>query len=454
MTGAYRVKVSYYVKNPAGAVLIESPLSGSSLSFTLANQDLSISNIPISPDSVLFVSATSQYIFGRRIYRTVSGGSVFFQMLDIDDNSTTAILSTLPDSSLSTLPADPALGNPPGTIPGTALDLIVPWNNRLWAKSTDPAQVDHLIYTEIDSFSAWPAANDLIAKPAGEDQFGITGFLPRRDELGFTKRGRLLKVIGSTNEDFQVIVVAEGAGGISPFSCQIIKDIGYYQGLDGVYEFGPNGVVSITKDKVAPWFQTDSYFNRAMFPNSVGSYNPRNSTYDLHLAALGSSVLDRWVSFDLERREWLGPHKTAAFTPSIAALLRDVNGAYLPVMAGTNGTVYTMNSGPSDDGSGIVIDWITKFFSASAPDFMHFWDQCTLFFKHQAAGTLTITPRVGDTGAATGTAQTVDMSVSDRKRLARWGVGRLLQLEFTHSTDAQDVEIYGLEQPFTEIGRR
>lgn len=455
LTGSYRTKVSFFVKNPAGRTLIESPLSGSSLSVTLANKDLDISNIPVSPDASLFVSATSQYIFGRRIYRNIAGGSVFFAMLDIDDNVTTELLSTLSDSLLSTLPADPSLGNPPGTVQGTSLGLMVPWNSRLWAVATDPARVDHLIYTEPDNFSAWSPDNDLLAKPVGEDAFGITGFLPRRDELGFAKRGRLLKVIGSTNNDFQVIVVAEGAGCIAPFSCTIIKDVGYYLGLDGVYEFGPNGVTSISLEKVAPWFQTDDYFNRALFSSAVGNYNPRNNTYDLHVVAAGSTDMDRWVSFDLSRREWLGPHKTAASTPTARGLLRDAGGAYLPVMGSSAGNVYKLNqSGATDDGSGIVIDWITKFFSANAPDYMHFWDQATLFLKKQTAGTLVLTPRVGSTAAVDGTPQNVNMASGDRARLGRWGAGRLLRLEFTHSTNAQDVEIYGLEQPFTEIGRR
>jgi hypothetical protein len=41
-----------------------------------------------------------------------------------------------------------------------------------------------------------------------------------------------------------------------------------------------------------------------------------------------------------------------------------------------------------------------------------------------------------------------------RSVLARWGVGRCLRLQFTHSTDAQQVELRALEQPFHEIGRR
>lgn len=454
LTGAYRTKVSYYLKNPAGKVLIESPLSESSLPATLANKDLDISNIPISPDASMFVSATSPYIFGRRIYRTVAGGAVFFQMLDIDDNVMTHVLSTLADDSLSTLPADPALGNPPGTIPGTSLDNMAVWNSRLWAKASALDRVDHLIYTEIDEFGAWPPENDLLAKPIGEDQFGITGFLPRRDELGVAKRGRLMKVIGTTNDDFQVITVAEGAGCIAPFSCCVIKDIGYYLGLDGVYEFGPDGVHSLSLQKVQPWFLTDDYFNRSLFYQAVGNYNPRNDSYDLHLCAAGSTVLDRWISFDLSRREWLGPHKTAAFTPTARGLLRDAGGAYLPVMASSGGNLYTMNQGPSDDATGIAIDWITKWFSANAPDYMHFWDQMTLFLKKQAAGTLVITPRVGDMAAADGTPQSINMATSDRSRLARWGAGRLLRLQFTHSTAAQDVELYGAEQPFVEIGRR
>jgi hypothetical protein len=455
LTGAYRTKVSYFLKNPAGAVIIESPLSEASLAVTLANQDLDISAIPISPDASLFVSATSLFLFGRRIYRTASGGSSYFPCVDIDDNSTTEIFNSITDSALDELPADPSRGNPPGTIVGTSIDLMCAWNNRLFAKASAIDRVDHLIYTEEDDFGTWSPDNDLLAKPVGEDQFGITGFLPRRDELGIGKRGRLMKLVGSSNDDFELITIAEGAGVLAPFSCTVIRDIGYYLGLDGVYEYGPDGVKNITNDSVAPWFLTDDYFNRAIFPYALGAFNSKNNTYDLQLAAVGSSVFDRWISFDLARRQWLGPHKTGAFTPTCRSLLRDANGGYLPIMASSSGFLYSMNqSGGTDDGTGIVIDWITKWFSANAPDMMHFWDRATLHLKKQSAGTLTLTPRVGDTAAADGTAQTVNMASGDRAVLARWGVGRLLRVEFSHTANGQDVEIYGIEQPFTEIGRR
>ena len=446
LTGAYRTKVSFAYKNEDGAILNESPLSGRSAEVTLANEDLSLTQIPISPLA---------YVNCRRIYRTVAGGSVYFRAFDIDDNSTEAIANALSDAALELLPEDPTLGNPAGAYPGTRMELLTAWKSRLWGKGSAPDERDLVRYTEIDRFYAWGSSNQLKAHPAGEDEYGITAFAARRDELGILKRNRVLKVIGSGPEDFEVIIVAEGVGCLASESVAIIRDVAYFLGLDGVYTFGPQGITPISHDKVKPWFTTDTYFNRAQFEHAFGGWNHQTDTYDLHLAAANSSDIDRWVSYDPRRKEWSGIHRTSKFTPSARAMLRASDGSNLPTIGSEDGYLYKMNqTGASDGGdTAIAIDWITKWLSGGAPDIFHFWDQPTIFSKIQAAGTLVVTPRVGNLDANNGTAQNVDMT-KDRNRLPRWGVGRLLRLQFTHSTDAQDVELIGIEQPFNEVGRR
>lgn len=447
LTGVYKGWVQYLVKDDSGRVLNASPLSPVSLSVTLANQDLVYSDLPISPYTG---------VNARRLFRSVASGTVPFQLVDIDDNIATTFTSNLPDAALSLLPSDPDLGVPPGTIPGTSLSLITAWKSRLWAISGAQTEVDEIRYTEENNFWQWPASNNLPAYPAGEDQYGVTGFLPRRDELGIGKRNRILKVIGSSNEDFEVIIVAEGVGVFAPASVVVIRDIAYFLGQDGVYTFGPNGVTPISRDKVDPWFLSDTYFNRSYFDRAFGGYNHDTDTYDLHLVSAGGTTFDRWVSYDLRRKEWLGPHKTAKFTPTARALLVAASGAYLPTMGSSDGFLYKMNqAGASDQGTAIAIDWITKFFNGDAPDIYHHWGQPTFYVAKQSGtpGPLVVTPSVGNQDASAGTAQNIPQTI-DRSKLARFGDGRLLQLEFTHSTDAEDVQLNGFELPFNEIGRR
>jgi len=443
--GTYRVKVSFLQKDGDGNVINESPLSEAA-DVALINTGLLVSDIPIPP--------AGSPATGRRIYRTVSDGSIFFEMTDLDDITTTVFDSDIPDAALSLLPVDPELGIPPGGVPGTRLTLSAVWRNRIWGFGSAANQIDSLRYTDEDKFYAWSELNVFFAQPKGEDAFGGTGFLARRDELIFGKRGRLLKIIGHDEDDFEVVIIAEGTGILAPDSCVVIRDIGYFLGLDGVYTVGPQGVQSITRDKVDPWFLSDTYFNRDFFRHARGVYNPIKDTYELHLAALGSSAADRWITYDVRRKEWLGIHKTDQFTPTAVGLLQDDEAQPRPMVGSSNGFLHLMNqTGASDQGTAIAIDWITKFFSGGAPDITHFWDQPSCFNKIQAAGTLTITPKVGGVNASAGTAKSLDLT-KDRNRLSRFGVGRLLQLRFTHSTNAQDVELYGFELPFNEVGRR
>ena len=447
LTGAYRMKVSFLVKDDSGRLLAESPLGPQSPAFTLTAQSLNATNIPVSTES---------HVTGRRLYRTVAGGSVFFQMLDIDDNVTASLDSAVLDAALELLPEDPELGNPPGAMPGTSLDLLIVWRNRLWAKSRAQNEVDRILFSDLDKFYAWSATNFLLATPVGEDTFGITGFIPRRDELVVCKRSRIMKVVGNSEEDFEVIIIAEGVGCQAADSCVVIRDVGYFLGLDGVYTVGPDGVKPISRDKVDPWFLTDTYFNRALFDDAVGGYNPITDSYDLLLAAAGSSNLDRWVSYDIRRKEWIGPHLTTAFTPTMRGFLRDADSNGLPTFGASDGKLYKMNqSGASDNGTAISTDWISKWFAGQAPDLHHVWLEPSFFVKTQAGtpGPLVVTPKVGDLAASNGTAQNIPQTI-DRSRLARFGAGRLLRLQFTHATNAEDVELRGYELPFVEAGRR
>lgn len=447
LTGAYRGWVQYLIKDLNGTVLNASPLSPQSLSVTLANKDLVYSDLAISPNTSVNC---------RRVFRTVAGGTIPFQMTDIDDNAATSVTSSLADAALALLPSDPDLGVPPGSVPGTSLSLIAAWKSRLWAISGKQTEVDDIRYTEEDNFWQWPATNSLPAYPKGEDQYGVTGFLPRRDELGIGKRNRILKIVGSSNTDFEVIVVAEGVGVLAPASVVVIRDVAYFLGQDGVYTFGPNGITPISRDKVDPWFLTGDYFDRTYFPQAFGGYNHDTDSYELHLVSAGGSTFDRWVSYDVRRKEWLGPHKTGKFTPTMRAMLTSGTGAFLPTMGSSDGYLYKMNqSGASDQGTAIAIEWISKWFNGNAPDIFHHWGQPTFYVTKQAGtpGPLIVTPRVGNQDASDGAAQNVPQTI-DRSKLARFGDGRLLRLAFTHSTDAEDVQLNGFELPFNEIGRR
>lgn len=456
LTGAYRCGVAYAIKSTYdGSIINRSPVTGPSLAVTLANNDASYTNIPVSPDP---------YVNCRILYRTAAGGTDLFECLQIDDNVTVALKDALADTALSELPADPDLGVAPGALPGTALKLLTAWKSRLWGVSARIDEQSDLRYTEVDQFYGWSSENILYAYPKGEDAFGITGLAPRRNVLGLLKRNRVLSVIGSSSDDFEVVIIAENAGCCAPESVVVIRDKAYWLGLDGVYRWDDSGVTCISRDAVDPWFTTDTYFNRAKFPNAFASWNPKTNAYELQLANLGSSNLDRWVSFHIDanggKGEWLGPHLTSAFTPTCRARLQDSTGLSLPAMGASDGYVYVQNQSVYSDVSGaaatsaISAQVDTKWHADKSPDIFHHFGRLSILARIESAGTLTVTPYVGGLDASAGTAMSMDLT-RGRQILSRVGNGRLAKLSFTQATAARRFLLYGYEiSPVFEIGKR
>lgn len=447
LTGSYNSKYTHIVKDPnTKALLMESDYSPVSATQAVAAQLLAASGVNPSPDT--------NTVTGRRMYRPTTGpGSVYYNWFDLDGNTITAGADDTSDALLPLLAAPTELGSAPGMLNGTRMTQIVAWKNRLWGVG-DQA-IDTIRYSGSGLIYAWPLTYGFDVAPVGGDEYGITGLMSRRDELGIAKRHVFWKVSGGTSSDFQLTKVAEGPGCYSGDTVVIIQDIAYFLGEDGVYTWGPDGVKSVSNGKVRAWFATDTYFNRSMFSSAFAKYNPKYHTYELHLASVGNSTIDRWVSLDLATGNWYGPHRTSALTATCPGIIVDTNGQLVPVMGGSNGYVYTQNnSGFTDDGSAISFNLLSKFHDGNTPDILKNWGMLSLILKAQTlAGTSRIDARVGslDTGI------TNTLAVDPRRgaqKLQRLGVGRFAQLEFTDETNAQGCEIYGYEMPFFEIGGR
>lgn len=454
LTGAYQVQVSYVVLSTDGELLMESPLSPPSIAVTLANNDLSLSKIPISTD----------VITARRIYRTLSGGTVYYQLLDLMGNINTVVLNNTSDALVGLLPLEiSTLTSPPGTVPGIRFKNIIEWKSRLWAFSDEPALIDTVFISETNKIYAWP--NAVVAYPTGQDTKGIIGFASRRNQLGILKRNGLWQISsssGSTGVSINNVTVSQiafgKAGSLSPDSIVTVNDRVYWLGTDGVYEWGDEGVTSISNDTVAPWFKSDTYFNRGRFENAFGKYNELKHQYELHLAAVGSSTEDRWIAFNLINRKWYGPHKTAAFTPSHAANLLDGNGLPVALVGGTNGIVYVANSTAYRDGpvltpSAIDMNVITPMNFANAPDIDHFWGELSTLTKVEGAGILSIYPTLGRLNSPVGPTIPIDLT-RGRQRNRIVGTGAGMKLEFQQADVNQGCTIYGFEVPWFELGRR
>ena len=443
LKGNYRYGYTYAILSGT-TILTESPMSPISSVVALNNHQASLTGIT--------TSATAG-VTHRIIYRTVAGGTEYFEVTKIADNTTTTYTDNTSDYDLGLLTATDGKGNPPGVDGTDRLRLIASWKDRLFASpNEDP---DFVYVSGNREIYAWPTANRLTIQSKGEDSTGVTAFMARRDELVIAKRRKLWKLIGTSPSDFELVLIADGIGAVSQEACLVIRDTCYFLAEDGFYEYGVDGVKKLSRETVQPWFTTDTYFNRTYFTTAFAKYNQLYDKIELHLAAAGASTINRWIEYDLKQKVWFGIHKTDAFTPTCAGAMDDTNGFSTPVIGGSNGFLYRQNqSAATDDTTAIDMDVTTKFHSGNTPDIEHFWDMLTVLNKIESGGgTLTVTATVGDLDASAQSAQSVDLS-NDRTVLPRLGYGRFAQLRFQNSTNNKSVTIYGYEIPFFEVGRR
>ncbi len=404
--------------------------------------------------SALQISADSQ-VTGRRVYRSTTNGAVPFFAFDIDDNTTTTFTDNLADASLSLVASDSTQANAQAGSDGASkMRLLTAWKGRLFGVSDQAALVDHALYTEENKIWGWSLENDFPID-AGEDKAGITGFLPRRDSLGIAKQNRLVKLIGSSNSDFQIIHVWENVGVIASDSIQIIRDTAYFLAADGVYSWDDNdGVKCLSRDKVDPWFTKDETFDRNRFPDAVGGWNPSTNCYELLLVPAGGDDLTVWVAVELTTGQWFGPHLTTAFTPTMRSLFRDDNAVLRPVMGGSDGYIYLQNRdggrdlpGPGNDETdavAITADAMIAWLTQGNPDLTHFWGRLTLLSRLETNGQLTIIPTVGRLDSNPSTGQVFDLTLG-RQIQDRLGVGPLATLRFLQDAVGEQFLAYGIE---------
>lgn len=452
LTGSYRVKQTFLVKDRYKRVIYESDFGpASDASPALASNSLAVSGAAISPDGAVNAS---------RFYRTATGpGSVYFQWYDLDSNTQTAFTDNLTDEALSTLAAPTDLGLLPGGFPPHQVRHATEWKERIWINTT--GQIDIVAYSGSRKFYGFPSANSFVVPPEGDDLVGVTGFIRRRDELGICRQDRLWKIVGAAPSNFARLNVNDGIGCVAPRSIKVIRDVGYFLGGDGVYAWGPEGLRSISDNpqnpQVAPWFTTDDYFNRARFPYARARYNRPFHLYELLLSAAGSSDLDRWIAYDLTSGIWLGPHKTAAFTPTCGGEIIDSNGLTVPVFGASNGVLYKQDPATyNDDGS--AVDFDVRWRWAGEPDYEKVILDPTVYTRMEAGGTLEVIPALGTENAAFQAAMnrtlTLDREVLRRISTATVPTGRVLTVRFRINSVGRRVQVRGLEIPYVTIGRR
>lgn len=407
LNGSYRWLVTFRIMDGT-TVVSESAASDPSAAVTLTDQQGNLSNIPISTDPG---------VNARGIYRTEPGGTEFFFVDVINDNVTTVFTDDLADETLAESDLiDPDLGAPPGTDSTDYAEDATTWSDRIWLLGHN--EPDIVRYSGLGVPYAFNPENGLTAKPIGADLQGVTGFVKRREELGVGKRRKFLKIIGTGAEnddgtvDYEIIGIQEEVGLWAPASAVTIRDKGYFLAEDGVYRYGPDGIQVISDDQVRAWFTTDTYFNRAMFPQAFANFNQALNGYQLFLCPPNSETFNYWILFDLKTERWFGPHKTDGLAPTCAGVFEDNDQLVVPVLGAEDGQVWEMNQTAFRDGDDAIDMLIRgKRHSQDDPDTTKFWGRPTVFTKKgETAGTLIVRSRVGSLEADQGPISVTSMS--------------------------------------------
>lgn len=449
LTGAYQHAVSFIRKDANDNVITESAMSDLSTSLTVAAKKIELTAIPVSTDI--------DTVTGRRLYRTLSGGTILFFLADIDDNSTTTYSDNNADASLSILPENEHRTT---EIPGTntsddKMRFITSWKNRLWGCSENADELDNILYSDDGLPYRW--GNTLVANPIGVELEGVIGLAPRRDQLGVIKRNGLWQITGDSDLSFSIVQIAFDEGGtISRRSIVVINDEAFWHGPDGVNNWGSEGVRSITDAKVRAWFTTDRYFDRSLFPQSFAKFNKIRDQYELHLVEADETLSQVWVAFNRTTRVWYGPHRTGFDEVTCAARVEGADGTPL-VLVGTNsGQFLTLDPDTYHDGTetAIELDVLTPKYYGDAPDVEHTWLEMSLLTRLETQGFLKVTVTLGRQADSPQTNVMLADLVLERERLRRLGDGASLQVRFEQEDVDQPVTIHGFEVPFFEKGRR
>lgn len=411
LTGDYQWKYTNAIM--AGDVVIaESDFSPVSDRLSLSAAQASLTTIA--------TNTLDPHVNARRLYRTASsGGDEFFLSATLYNNSATTYTDNASDEEISILPAEESLGPAYGTTPTTRLVYIATWKDRLWA--VPDLYPDRVCFTGNRVQYGWNEDYYLVAGAEGEDFIGITGLAPRKNELVVGKRRSLHKIAGDDISDFgctQIVTDQGGVGFWAPDSVQVIRDKVYFVAEDGVYRW--DGVLTnLTAERLHTWFNeataaNGGVFNLGLLSRCFSHYNKKFNAYELFLPSTDSLTFDRWVSLDLETGEWLGPHRTEAFTPTCAATLDmgdDDDDRQRPAMGGSDGGVYLKNAEDYNDaGSAITVRFRTNAMHQGEPDLEKFWGELTVHQREEAAGTLTVRAFVGDLDAPQGLVSIVSLT--------------------------------------------
>ena len=102
--GTYQYQVTFLSQ---GGETTGGPAAG--ITTSAGNQKINLASIPIASTQPIQPGIATNTVIGRNIYRTQAGGSTFYYLATLADNTTTIYSDSIPDIALSGMPQPPAV---------------------------------------------------------------------------------------------------------------------------------------------------------------------------------------------------------------------------------------------------------------------------------------------------------------------------------------------------------
>ena len=360
LIGDYYWKVTFIYDDAAE----ESTMGTASGLVTVTDKKVQLTSIP--------TGSAGSGVTKRNIYRTQAGGSTYYLIATIADNTTTTYLDNTADVALISLgPTDN--GIPPTT------RFLAAFANRMWY-ARNPTYKSRLYFTAITQSETSPNTTgvapthgaDIEIVPSDfwvdinkDDGDEITGLAVTLDSLIIFKSRSIWRLIGDNPENFTIMKVNADSGCIAPRSIARVETLVYFlSGGDKPSIYATDGVRVIPiGERIQTTLATDidlSYISTAtavrykynyvlIYRPTGGGYNSKGFIYDY--------IKDAWATIG-------NIHYASVFSVWDGA--GDQGECYFGDASG--GNVHRFDNGTSDNGTEISSTWQSKFYDFGQPD--------------------------------------------------------------------------------------
>jgi hypothetical protein len=326
-SGAYQYKVTYVSKYGH-----ESNAGPASPSTSVSNNtSIELSNIPVSTDP---------QITGRRLYRTVAGGSVFLFLDEIQNNTSQKYSDVTSDANLGNSTPPQAGDFSDDNSPPPQAGIVRRWKRTIFMAG-DPQNPETLFFSEDDEPESFPLLN------AFQLDGKITAIYETYSALIVETETGKWQVVGD-NPDFSVDKIIDNMGCVGRRAAGNTRLIGYAVDRDGMRLFDGNSPLKIS-EPIRDKYDSDIVKSNIELMHTVHSRN-RNVILQFNPdATAGIPEYNNIFAYNYSIDDPTAGYWTTIELPSTADLnfidaaeIEDSNGDFHLYAAGDDGMVYEL----------------------------------------------------------------------------------------------------------------